>query len=789
MTDPERVREATRSYIEADSDRHELLEALLDHQEHSGSWGFGDAPVDSGQFGELVSRPFVEDTDDGEYRFRDQNAVAAVVRNDSSESTTDSQTSSSRSVTSPDLTSLRAIDSRLVGAVFAVFAVFVAARSLFYSSVFRDGHVVSPANDPYFYRYWQAELLEHSNGTMDFGMLATVGEQTRIRPLSHFLNWWTAELTGAPDLVAAFQPIVASVLLAVTVYALAHTLTRDHRVALGAVLLLALTPVLAVYTGLGFLEHRPYQYLWVGVMAASLGWLAMDVTRLNQAGVTDPGRVHCRKPRAWLAAGILAIGIGAMAHTWGGSPLSYLPVATYLALRVVADHREGINPLFANGPTVAGIAVGSLGALAAHLRWGWHESIAATVPVTVAAGAVGVVLLATLWTAIDFSARSLLATEAVLGVVGVVLFWQLRPEDVDRLIDRADDLFGRETATETASLLTIEQGVIFGPLYQVGIGFYLALVPLVVITYYVTRAYNPAWLAAVCFTWFYFVLAAIQVRFAAQFSIFCAVFGAVGLVYLLNAVDLARPLALFERTGPDGPPVRLPQSRTVGVYLGVFIIGVLLINLIFVPSLLSQVQHSDEQFEATLLIDDHAETVDREYPANFVLSQWGDSRMHNYFVSGEAQGYGFAQSNYLPFISDTVDGPDEYYDEFSDRVGYLVLTDIDSPPESVHRQLFDDFAADGDGPAHYQLLYAEGDVRAYALVEGATIEYNTSANATVTATTAVEAGGEEFTYQRTTTATEEGTATVRVAYPGTYQLGAETVTVTEDDVFEGNTTQ
>ena len=779
MTDTERVEQATRSFLDDHPDQEDTLAALLEHEQRHDSWAFDDAPVDSGQFGELVSRSFVEKTDGGDYRFADRASVEAILDGEEP----DPETADSSTAAFSFDVSVPAVDTRTFAALLGALAVVIAARSLFFRSVFREGYVVSPANDPYFYRYWQAELLEHSGGPTDLGMLATVGELTRIRPLSHALNWWFADLFGSASLVAAFQPIVASVLLALAIYGLAQTLTADHRIAVGSVLLFALTPVLVVYTGLGFLEHRPYQYLWVGVMAFSLGWLGMDLTRRHRDSQSNPALAHARDPRAWAVAAVLAIAVGAMAHTWGGSPLSFLPVAAYFAFRVVQDCRERLNPLLANGPALAGVTAGSFLALAIHLRWGWHESIAATVPVVVALGAIAVAVLATGWLRFDLQPAGLLAAEGVIAAVGAGLFWRLRPEDVARLQERSDALFGRETALETSSLFTTEQAIIFGPLSQIGIGFYLALIPLGYATYYVSREYDPAWLAAVCFTWFYLVLAAIQVRFAAQFSIFCAVFGSVGLVYLLGAVDLARPPTLFDRDALDGPSIKLPETRTVGIYLVAVIAVVLLLNLIFVPSLLAQTQYSDEQFEAALLIDDHAEEIDRDHPQNFVLSEWGDNRMYNYFVSGESSGYGYAQSNHVPFISDT--DPDSYFGQFDGRVGYVVLTDVEAPERTVQAQLFDEFGAGNESVAHYQLLYAEGEVRAFVVVDGAVVQTNAEPGENVTASTDVETAGKQFSYERTATADEEGTVALQVAYPGAYDIEGETVTVTADDVYEG----
>ncbi|MXR50449.1 MFS transporter [Halovenus sp. WSH3] len=780
MTDSERVEGATRSFLDDHPEHEDTLETLLAHQKEHGSWEFDDAPIDSGAFGELVSRPFVEEADD-DYRFADRHAVERALAGDDA----DAETTASTELDLDLDIAFPAPDRRALAGLLAVLAVVVAARSLFFGSVFRDGLIVSPANDPYFYRYWQSRLLAESSGAFDAGMTTTVGELTRIRPLTHALNWWFADLFGAPALVAAVTPIVASLLLALCLYGLTRRLTADRRIALAAVLLLALTPVHVVYTQLGFLEHRPYQYLWIGLQAYTLGWLAVDVLDRHSEGADDPGLAHAREPRSWAVAGLLAVAVAALAHTWGGSPLSFVPIAVYVGFRVVADHREGIDPLFANAPALAGIAVGSLLAFGIHRRCGWHEAIAATIPLGVAAGAVGVAVLAHLWLRADLPTAGLLGAEGVFAVVAAFLFRRLRPDDVARLQERSDAFFNRETATETASLFNPEQAFIFTPVGQIGLGFYLALPVLAVATYYVARNYEPGWLAAVCFAYFYLVIAAVQVRFAAQFGIFCALFGAVGLVYLLSAVDLARPVSPFDRERPAGPTLELPDTPTVGAYLAGAVVLVLLLNLIFVPSLLAQTRYSEEKIEAVQSIDDRSERLNQSYPNNFVLSEWGENRMYNYFVNGESSGYGYARNVYERFISDT--NPDAYFNQFNNRVGYIALTDIDAPEQTVQSKLFEDFGAGNDSTAHYQLIYSGESVRAFAVVDGAVIQTQAEPGTNVTARTTVDAAGERLDYKRTATADDSGTARIRVAYPGEYDLGNTTVSVPASAVRRGAT--
>ncbi|WP_436903640.1 glycosyltransferase family 39 protein [Halovenus halobia] len=778
MTDTERVEQATRSYLDDYPEHEDTLEQLHAHEQDEESWAFDDTDLDSGTFGELVSRPFVENAPDGDYHFADRQAVRAVLHG------TEEDTSTTDRELDLDI-ALPAVDRRALVGLVGTLAVLVAARSLFFGQVFVNGRVVSPANDSYFFRYWQAELLARSSGAFDFGMLSTIGELTRIRPMSHALNWWLAELSGAPDLVAAFAPVLASVILGLAVYGIARTLTGDRRIALAAVLTLALTPVHVTYTALGFLDHGPYQYLWIGVIVYTLVWLAVDVQKHQQSGTDNPAWKHVQTPRAWAVAGLLALGTGALAHTWGGSPLSFVPIGAYFAGRVVTDTEAGVDPFVGNLPALTGVVVGSLFALGAHLRWGWHESIAATVPVAVAVGVVTLAVLAHLWQRVDLPALGLLGAEGVLGVVGIVLFRRLRPEDVARLQERSDAFFNRETATETASLFRLDQAIVFGPLSQLGLGFYFALVPLLVLTYYVVRRYEPGWLAAVAFAWYYLAIATFQVRFAAKFAVLCAVFAGVGLVYLLSAVDLARPVTIFDREPPEGPSLSLPETPTIGAYLVGAVGLIFLLNLIFVPSLLSQIQYSDEQIGAMESVDERVEELNQSYPDNFVLSEWGENRMYNHFVNGESRGYGYARGTYEPFISDS--NPDSYFNNFNNRVGYVVLTDVDAPEGTIQDTLFEDFGAGNDSVAHYQLIYSESNVRAFAVVDGAVVRTQAEPGTNVTVTRTIQTAGEQFEYRRTATANNNGIANIRVAYPGDYTVGGQTVSVNETQVNNGAT--
>ncbi|PHQ45604.1 hypothetical protein DJ68_11945, partial [Halorubrum sp. C3] len=480
---------------------------------------------------------------------------------------------------------------------------------------------------------------------------------------------------------------------------------------------------------------------------------------------------------------------------------------------------------------IRGSSLGAGGALAVPLALGWHESIAAVTPVLVAGGAFVVVGLGELWRRVSLPPLALVAAEAVVAVGGLVAYARLRPGDVDRIRTRAADLFFREGISETVSLFSPDFAVVFGPLLQLGLGFYFAIAVLAVATWATARRYEPGWLVVVCFAWYYTLLATVQVRFAGQLAIMIAPFAGIGLVYLLSAIDIARPVAALgrgddvspstrgrssrgrpSRTGADSEPggetaitsLALPEETRLRGYLAATVALVLLFNLLLVPPLVGQTTHDRVQFDAALTVDSHAEDVDREYPQNFVLSQWGDNRMYNYFVNGEARSYSYARSNYDQFLTAT--HPDEWYNRFQDRVGYVVVTERENAPptESTYTTLYDGLGVgvnDTAATGHYQLLTATEGIRTFAVVPGATISVPEPSsvgveNGTVTATTTVTvpnssgevtATGTTFEYERHA-AVSNGTATIRVAHPGEYQVGTQSVTVTNDAVHNGNQT-
>ena len=787
---------AIQGFIEDRPDRERALEEVLAFDAERETWTFDDVEVDSGTFGELVSRGLVEKVD-GEYRVADRGVIEGVLAGQDPAAEEDDGDGFLGEV---DL-DLGAFGDRsaLAGLLAALGLLFV-TRILNYRSVFQGEHVVSPGNDPYFYRYWVEELLAESSGPTDVGLVTNLPDgAASSRPLTHIMNWFVAELLGgdqwAADMVAAWLPVVGALALGVVIYMLAVVVTRDVRVGLAALVLFAFTPVHAVYSGVGFIEHRLHQYFWMGVGLLALAWLAVDLTqnRARATSIDEAVQAHLSRPLTWAVAVVLGISLGLYAHTWGGSILLFIPVSGYAALKVVMDVRDGVPPVNANAPLIAGIGVGGLLAAFLHFSWGWHETFMGVLPLLVLVGSVGVVGLGAVWRQIGWSIHALIGTQIATGVVGLVAFRTVRPGEWSRLMNRADDLLFREGAVEATSLFEPELAYLLGPVAQIGVEFYIGLVFLGWAGWLVSRDYQPVWLLLSVYSVFWLVMAAFQGRFAAQLAIAMSVFAGLGFVYLLSWVELARVPAVFEEgTGrrwamADGgergwTDLQIPGEAKTLVYVlsvGFLVCG---LSLIFVPTIAGQVTHDDAQLEAALVMQEHAEEHDREWRDNAVFSSMGDNRMYNYFVSGESRSYLYVDNWYGDYVRD--DDPDAWIDRFDGRFGYAVANQDDGLAP-------DRLGADGERtPEHYQLLYVNEDrtVAAFAIVDGARIEGMAPGEERVTVRTEVEVSGESFVYERTVEVDDDRYELI-VPYPGMYTVGDKSVDITAEDVENGSTVE
>jgi len=789
----------TETFLDEHDDGETVLEHLLavDGEEEE-TWEFSDLELDSGTFGEVVSAGVVEKVD-GEYQLANRQAVSAVVTGKEEAEPDDGETGFEPGY---ELNYMR------VGGLLGTLLVLLLTRTVHYRSVFINGRVVSPGNDPYFFRYWQEQLLAEASSPLSLQVLVNPpwdDGSFNQRPLTHATNWWFAELLGgdqwAADFVAAWLPVVFTLLLAIVIYYLALTLTGDVRVGFASVLFLSLAPVHAVYTGLGLLHHRYNQYLWFGVVLLTLVWLATDVKERRAAA--GPGRAvrdHLAERKTWAVAALFGIAFALWTHSWGGSLEFFVPVGIYAGLRVCMDVREGVSPGRANLPLVAGFGFGATLAIGLHLALSWHGLPAPLLSVVTFGAVAAFVGIGEFWHRRELSARKLLATEVVIAVVGVIVvtvFLAISSDLVERIVDSLTASAPEwQTSVQSESLYSTEQFVIFGPIAQIGLEFYIALGALAWCIALVYREYEPGWLALAVVTLHYAVVSGIMVRFAGRLVIAMAVLGGLGLVFVLSRLDLAEDLELLAESNSSSPNGIASDSGTQqpfgipSLHRGAMVVVVCVLvfgaSLVFLPTQMNQIGHDPVDVETATEIADHAESLNREHPDNHVLATWRTYRMYNYFVSGQSESERLGRYLYPRFLSD--ENPEN--EQYIDRVGYVVVSEslIDIPADDSYDRLSDHLGVSDDrfeSLERYRLISVKEqyDTAVFSIVPGATMEVNGAENETVRIETEVVVSNRTFTYSRTVTI-DEGAATVTVPYPGTYTVNNRTVRVAKDAIYD-----
>ncbi|QLG61101.1 hypothetical protein [Halorarum salinum] len=760
-----------RDLLDERPDLEPAVEVVLEPEE---PWVFEDVDVDSGAFGELVSHGIV--TRDGdEYRIADRAAVRNGLNGEirATESTDDSSFDFEFFIT----------DRFERGLLVGVLLLVVAFRLFSLSSVFQGGDVVLTGNDPYFYRYWVETMLATPEAT--FGVVPdgiSMGEPLLVATL------WLASsvLGGTPEVaghVLAWYPIVSAIITALLVYLITVTITDDRRIAIAAVAMFAVVPAHAYRTSLGFADHHAFDYPWLALTVLGIVIVAQEAQRLDATVDDSSGLRGLLPPKR--AAAMLAIGVGVGGQTlaWDASPLLIAPIGLYLAADALRAVRAGESPLPTSGPVLLGTILGAIIAWTAHTTVEWHTTLVASAPALVAIGGIGVLVAGELAYRLDQPAKVLAGIEGVGLVAGIVALTTLRPEYWARLTTGVTDrLLARRAIAETQGLF----GQSFGWLLLIGLVLVLALPYM---AWGIRLALeDERWLVPTVYSWYFLVLATIQVRFLGELSPVVVIFAATGFIHLAEKIDCSRPPAPFE--GTRVPDIRIPDREPL-VAVVILFLFVTSVSIVQVPVKTSQLTISEGQYETADWIADHSAEQGHEYPENYVFSFWPDTRVYNYFVNGESRSYGYAQSNYVDFVGSQ--DPAEWYDRLDGRAGYVVTTPIVVGNETMlgtRLQVNNGSRTDAaPGLAHYRLIHTEtdGEYKVFELVDGAVIQGEAEPNETVTVRTDVELENFSFTYVRETTADANGTYSVRVAHPGEYQLGNESVSVPESAVENGTT--
>ncbi|GGK68675.1 STT3 domain-containing protein [Haloarcula sebkhae] len=759
-------------------DRPELRDAtaaVLAVDDEQDGWTFDDIPIDSGQFGELVSTGIVE-KDGDEYRVADPDAVRAALNGES-----EVRNDSGHGLALGDALRFD-FDARATGLLVATLAVVFIARTYVIGSIYRCGDIVLSSNDPYYYRYHVEQVAANAGSAADFGALSVLPRAlTKGEPLTIATLWWVSSLFGGSKEVIghvlAWYPVVSALVTSVLLYLLAVRVSSDRRVGLASVLFLAFIPGHAFRTSLGFADHHAFDYPWLGLTALAL------VVALT----TATNRTSLRRPQPWIAAVGIGVGIAGQVLAWEAGPLLVLPVSLVVLGQTLLDVSNDRSALVGNTPVLAGVSLGAILAWSVHAATGWQTALVAGTPALLTAGTAVVIATAEAARRFGTTARQLAAVDIGLGVVGLVVFRFGLTEQWGTFSRRLDTLFRSNGTAETYGLFSADA---FGFLFLLGLTLFLAL-PAMVWGVDLARSDRSGWLVASSYAWVLFALAVIQVRFVGELAPFLALFAGLAFVWVASWVDLSRPVLT---TGDrDLRDVLVPDTRAVASLFVLFLLfGAL--GMVQVPVKTSQVLVEDGTYDAATAIEADAAERGLEYPESYVLSRWGQNRVYNYFVNGESQSYGYARGTYEPVVAAT--DPEKAHNRISGRVGYVVTTETDiEEPTTMYVRLHQHFGSQNgnvDGLAHYRPLFTseDGSHKAFAVVPGGTVKGTVAPNATVSVETTVAVSDREIAYERQTTADRNGAFTVTVGNPGTYIVttdsGSETtVEVTEQTVYDG----
>jgi dolichyl-diphosphooligosaccharide--protein glycosyltransferase len=787
-----------RALLDDRPDLEPALTAVLETDERHETWTFDDLDIDSGSFGELVSKGVVEKTD-GEYRLADREAVERGLAGDVPDG--DDRTSVEFSLPEID------IDGRVAAALVGALGLVFLFRILAIESVYRSGTVVLSGNDPYYYLYWTEEAARQAAGPFDIGFLASDAYGlANGEPLLVAVLWFATELLGgvsqAPT-VLAWYPVVAGVTTGLFVYLLATGLTDDRRVGIASVVMLAVMPVLAYRSGLGYADHHAFDYVWLTLTAAAAVRLARtDATR---EAVAD------RRTLAW--AVLMGVAITGQLLGWDAGPLLLFPLLVYVPFAALVSVAAEDSVTLTLAPLALGFAVAGALTVGLGLPLGWQSQVVLFTPILLLVGTAAVVAAAEVIERLPevpvSRVRALGAVEAVGALVTYLLLTTVLSSYGSRLFNQLERIGTNDAIVEASSLFS--SGT-FGWLFLFGLLLFIGIPYMgwALIRSARSRGSDGAdrrgWLLTGSYGVLFLVLSVFQMRFAGELSSFLAVFSGFGFVHIAERVELARPpVPLRESTsvrrdGGGAEPtfdIPTPRSALALVFLFLLISG---LSVAQAPVKANQVTIPDRDYQTAAWIDGYAEERNIEYPENYVFSQWGDNRMYNYHVNGQSSSYGFAQNNYLAFARSA--DPDAWYPRLEEQnVGFIVFLRRDSTEGTTYNRLTSAFGSrfrGFNGTGHYRAVYVSESHQVHRPVPGAHVTGSVvngtvgASNATVFLQTETNITGYENPYVRRTFTNDSGGYDVRVAYPGTYEVllpdanATRTFEVPESAVMNGD---
>lgn len=774
------MREALDTLISEQPETREALAEIHD-VDKGGTWEFDDITVDSGLFGEIVSRGIVE-KHDGAYRLKDRATVAAALEGrpqpDSPEETHGTSA----------VADLVDVDWRAAGP-FVASLLFVALMRVVFAmgAVFRDGRIILTGNDPYRRRFLVRSLLD-GYPAFDPTALAALPDLVRTgEPLTLTVLWWTTALFGGTEQavgqVLAWYPVVAGVVGAALVYAVAIRVSGDRRVAVAAVCLLAVTPAHAFRTSLGFADHHAFDYVW---LAATVYGLVVTAKTTHNIEVPD---------RTIAGLTMLVIGIFGQIYAWQGGPILLVPLGICLFVLPLSDLEAGRNPLQSNRGLLGALSVAAGLTLAVHAIVEWGTIIRALIPALIAFFGMMLVSLAWALSKLGYETRQVALAETAVSALIFGVVWTTVPQ-FQTVLGDLGAYFSRTNETniaETLSLFSDQLGVITGPIILLGFTLVLAFPYMIWGVWQARESGETNWTFLSVYAWFFFVLAALlQVRFSGQLAVFTSIFAGLGFVHLAERVDiteLPRPFA-DERSVSSRDLCWRPTRPSRDTILAIVTLFLLVggIGVIQTPVKTQQLAVDEESYEAGEWL---AEATANQEEDTYVFSQWGQNRFYNFMVGGNYGSYGYAQEHYTEFLTsaDATSWANRLREQSSNT--YVVMSPVaaDFRNSSLQTRLQQQLGSASDlapGVSDFRLVYLDkgSGYRIFRPAKTATLVGQDETNETVSLSTDVTVSNKTFTYERRQNAGPDGWYSIRVPYSETYTGDVNARTVTSEQIHE-----
>lgn len=690
-----------------------------------------------------------------------------------------------------------------LGVGVALVILVLLTRIFIFPAVFRRGEVVLLANDPYRYRFVVDGIVLAAEGPLDPTVL-TNGTTT---PLYVAVLSWLSMLFGGGlttvGMVLAWYPPIVALLTVGVVYLISVRVTNQRWVGVIAAIALAITPIHAVRSALGYADHHAFDYLLLGLTALAIVWLA-----------TAEFDARWQSRKGWALAGLLGAGVSSQVLAWDGGVILLVPIGIYVALSSISAVRADRSPLGDNRFLVIGLAIGAILAVIPYFVLDWHSKLPEVVfmPTILFAGVIGVLVVAEGIFRLYRSA-TLLALVQLVGL-GMLLAIIPRISQTQAVLDQGINHFTRTTGgviAEGVPMVVSATDIISGPLWLFGALLFLAIPAVIGAGVVAYRSHRPEWIALVVYLVFFLALALVQRRFAGELSVFVAVFAAITFIYLAQYQNIVEGFSPFDEAERSLSLVPETDTRSLVIFF-ILMVTIVAASAYMLPIMMNSATIDGDDHDAALAIHDYSEEHELEYSETKVMSTWDRNRMYNYFVSHRAVPalrYSYSKANYVDFLAST--DPEQQYGEHGGSIGFVVTKQGEMPlidvllasgeqtSTTMYTRLQRHFGSsyeDVPGVANYKAVYAneDGSLKVFRLVPGATLQGMAEPNTTVEVSTDVSLDHGTFTYSTYTTADAEGRYNVTVPNPGEYTVvsdaGLDTdVSVTLSAIEEGATVE